>query len=236
MLCGPRDDANIGAVARAIKNCGLKDLWLVRRRKPGKRARATAVHADDVLDCARHTATLAQALEGCTHAVGFTARPRRFAPKLELFDASAARELAAVASRGNVALVFGNERSGLSDDEAMLCSRLFRLPASGERPIYNLSQAVLLVTFTIAFPAQPRARRSVAARTSSALPREALESLRREFESLVSLLGYPPPRTPHDRTSRILVRLRRQLERACEEPADAALWRGLLSRIRSRLS
>lgn len=208
----------------------------MRKRKPGKRARATAVHAEDVLESARHAATLAQSLDGCTLAVGFTARPRRFAPKLELFDSRAARELAAAASRGEVALVFGNERSGLSDAEAMQCSRLYRLPSSGERPIYNLSQAVLLVTFAIAFPAQPLARRPTAPRPTSTLPRETLESLLREFESVVSLLGYPQPRTPHDRTSRILVRLRRQLERACEEPADAALWRGLLSRIRSRLS
>lgn len=230
VLVEPRDDANVGAVARALKNGGFRALRLVRRRKPGARARRTAVHAVDVLDGAERHADFASAIEGASLVAGFTARTRRFGPRVEAFGGRAAGELRAAASLGVVALVFGPEASGLADAETARCDRLFRLPAAPARPIYNLAQAVLLATHAIAFaPPTPTARRG--APEEERTRRAELDPLMREWARALTALRYPPASRPHDRTARILARLRAQLERARLDDDDLALWRGLLARI-----
>jgi len=224
VLVEPRDDANVGAVARALKNAGFSDLRLVRRRKPSARARRMAVHAEDVLEGARRFATLSEAVADASLVIGFTARPRRFGPRLEVFDARVASELRALSRRGTVALVFGPEASGLADADVRLCSRLVRLPAAPARPIYNLAQSVVLATHAIAFA--PRG-----ARSAPATPRVDLSALIESFARALHALGYPPPERPHDRTARILARIEAQLTRAGLDADDVAMWRGVLARI-----
>lgn len=234
ILVEPRDDANVGAAARALKNCGFANLTIVRRRKPGPRARRMAVHSEDVLDGARRFVNFNDALAKIDFVAGFTARARRFGPKLVTFDAAAAARLNERAANGNVALVFGPEDSGLSDEHVGACSALYNIPASPARPIYNLSQAVMIVTHTLAF--QNISLQKTAAKPQAPEPRASraeIDSLLKEFERVLTVLRYPPSRRPHDRTARILARIRLQMERACAEEADLQLWRGLLARIRS---
>jgi TrmH family RNA methyltransferase len=230
VLVGPRDDANVGAVARAMKNCGLDDLRIVRARKPGARARRTAAHSEDVLDAARRFRTLADAVAGARRVAGFTARARRFGPPLELYTASAARRLARQARRETVALVFGPEDSGLSDAHVASCTELYKLPASDAREVYNLAQAVLLAVHGIVFGSGPAAPAGGAPRRGAELDLTALDA---ELARVLRVLRYPEPARPHDRTSRILARLRAQVRRAVRDSDDVALWRGLLARVRA---
>lgn len=236
VLVEPRDDANIGAVARGLKNCGTVNLHLVRKRKPGARALRMAVHSEDVLQGARRFIQFNDALEGMDLAAGFTARARKFGPKLQMWNSAAAAELLKFAERKRVALIFGPEDSGLSDEHVARCARIYQLPASPARPIYNLSQAVLIVHFTLAFGFDNNSnagsrRVDDAPAPLPAASRLAIDGLSAQFQQLLALLDYPPARRPHDRTSRIEARFRTQMERACAEPADVQMWRGLLSRM-----
>jgi len=228
ILVGPRDGANVGAAARAMKNCGITDLRIVGGKRLGARAKRMAVHAEEVLAAAERFPTLAGAVADAARVVGFTARPRRFGPELESWGSAAAAALDASARTGKVALVFGPEDSGLSDGDVRLCDALFRLPASPARPVYNLAQAVLLVCHATAFGvAAPEPKTN-----TRPLPSQQIDALVAEFARALSALKYPPPRRPHDRTSRILARIRAQLSRGALDGADVALWRGLLARIR----
>src|SRR5512139_2968748 len=123
VLVGTNHPGNIGAAARAIKTMGLSRLALVTpRRFPDVEADARASGATDVLAAAGEYGSIGEALAGTRLAIAVTARPRDLA--LPMLDAAQAGELAATeASLGDVALVFGNETFGLSNDEIVLCHR-----------------------------------------------------------------------------------------------------------------
>ena len=124
VLARPSHPGNIGAAARAMKTMGLADLALVQPRHfPDPDATAMAAGAGDVLDGARVFDTLEGALGDCTLAVGFSARARDLSHAPQRLRDAATGILAAT-SVGPVALVFGNETSGLSNEELLRCQRL----------------------------------------------------------------------------------------------------------------
>jgi tRNA/rRNA methyltransferase len=149
VLFKPKSSGNIGAVARALKNMGLADLRLVAPARFNRRAAATmAVHADDILDNARIYPDLIAALDDCTLTVGTTCRPGPYRS-----SAKALREMAAelsLASRVNkVAIIFGPEDSGLTNQELKLCHRLLTIPTAPDYCSLNLAQAVMLVAYEL---------------------------------------------------------------------------------------
>ncbi len=138
---------NIGAAARAMKTMGLRQLVLVRPRQfPAAEATARASGADDVLAQALVVDTLAQAVEACGIIVGTTARPRYLewpvTPPRE-----AAEWAAAQAGDAQVAIVFGREQTGLSNDELRLCQRAIRIPTAADFSSLNLGQAVQICAY-----------------------------------------------------------------------------------------
>src|SRR5947207_13816931 len=142
VLSRPSHPGNIGAAARAMKTMGLRDLALVAPRHfPDPDATAMAAGAADVLADASRYETLEAALAGCALAVGFSARSRELShPAEPLRDAIPS--LIEGAERGTVALVFGNETSGLSNDELARCQRLVAIPANPSYSSLNLAAAV----------------------------------------------------------------------------------------------
>jgi len=149
VLCRPSHPGNIGASARAMKTMGLRDLRLVAPlHPPDGEARALAAGALDVLERARTEATLGSALAGCVDSFGFSARPREWSPQTLDLRACAARAIEA-AARGPVALVFGNERSGLTNDELLACRALVHIPADPAYSSLNLAQAVQLACYEL---------------------------------------------------------------------------------------
>ena len=149
MLVEPQLGENIGMVARAMLNCGLTRLCLVRPRDgwPNPAAEAAAAGAGEVLDAAAVYDTTPEALVGCRRVYATTARPRDMV-KPVLTPRAAAREMRAAEGEGiSVALLFGPERSGLTNDELALADRVIAVPLNPAFASLNLAQAVLIVGY-----------------------------------------------------------------------------------------
>ena len=140
---------NIGAVARAMKNMGLAQLTLVRPRHfPHDEATARASGADDVLANARVVSSVAEAVTDCGFVAATTSRDRdHYTRVLDVRDA--APVLLRESRRGPAAVLFGNERAGLANDEAALAHLLLRIPANPVYPSLNLAMAVQLVSYEL---------------------------------------------------------------------------------------
>src|SRR4051794_39519967 len=147
VLSRPSHPGNVGAAARAMKTMGLSDLRLVTpARFPDAEATALASGAVDVLDRARLFDSLEAALGDVVASVGFTARPRDLSHRAQSLRA-AVPGILGQAREGPVALVFGNETFGLSNEELARCTALAHIPAN---PIYsslNLAAAVQVACY-----------------------------------------------------------------------------------------
>ncbi|HEY7379335.1 MAG TPA: RNA methyltransferase [Steroidobacteraceae bacterium] len=220
---------NIGAAARALKNMMLDDLALVRPQDfPSAEATARASSAIDVLERAHVYSRLEDAIGDCGLVVGASARPR-----MQHFEALAPREAApriiSAAQKSRVAILFGSERVGLTNEELAHCNWLIRIPANPEYESLNLAMAVQVVAYELhaargaAVPAQPRA-------TALASATE-LERLRAHFEEVMTEVGFA------DRTqagTHLMSRIRRVLMRAELDQNEVNILRGLLTAIQGK--
>ena len=140
---------NIGSSARAMKTMGLERLHLVRPRLfPHEEATALAAGAADVLERAHLQPSLDAAIGDCHFVLGASAR-RRGVALPELSPREAAGQLLAAAVGGPVALLFGTERTGLSNDELQRCHACVRIPANPEYSSLNLAQAVQVLCYEL---------------------------------------------------------------------------------------
>lgn len=140
---------NIGAAARAMKNMGLKKLVLVRPRDfPSGVALGRAASALDILDNAGVVDSLDEAIADCGLVIGTSARSRSIPwPMVEPEDC--AEKLVVASNQNDVALVFGREDRGLSNDELQLCHFHVQIPANEEYPSLNVAAAVMLLCYEI---------------------------------------------------------------------------------------
>lgn len=141
---------NIGAAARAMKTMGLTKLVLVQPRAfPDAEATRLAAGATDVLESAQVVDSLADAVSDCVQVIGASARLRSI--PLPHFDEpdDMARQVIENAAQAPVALVFGRERSGLTNDEIRCCSHQVSIPANPDYGILNLSQAVQILAYEV---------------------------------------------------------------------------------------
>jgi TrmH family RNA methyltransferase len=149
VLVGPQDAKNVGAVCRAMKTMGLGSLCLVGSSELDLEAAAvTAVHAADLLHRAALVDELSAALSDTVLAAGITRRRGKLRKYLSLTPEQLADRVASIDS-GTVALVFGNEASGLSDEELALCQVAVHIPSSPDFPSLNLSHAVQVVAYQL---------------------------------------------------------------------------------------
>ena len=216
---------NIGAAARAMKTMGLEDLVLVSPRHfPHAEATALAAGAADVLARARVVATLAEALADRTLAFGFSARGRDLSHPPRDWRACAPEAVGATAE-GAVALVFGHETSGLSNDELLACQRLACIPANPQYASLNLAAAVQVACYELAQAAQcfrvPERPPRVPATGAD------LEALHARLNRLLVARGYLDPAEP----GRLDERLRRLASRLDLEVEEVALLHGILSSL-----
>jgi tRNA/rRNA methyltransferase len=150
VLCRPMQSGNIGSVARALKNMGFTDLRLVAPVASSRNRAATsmAVHGGDVLTASTIHSDLAAALADCTLTVGTTCRPGLYRSGVVSLR-TAASELVSAAAVNRVAIVFGPEDHGLSNDELKACQRLVTIPTADDYRSLNLAQAVMLVAYEL---------------------------------------------------------------------------------------
>lgn len=150
VLVEPQGELNIGSVARAMLNFGVKELRIVN---PGvdhlsHDARLMAVKAASVLEAASVYTTLGDALADCALSIGTTRRFGQYRERFKHPD-EAARLLLPVARKQTAALVFGREDKGLFTAELDLCQHLLTIPTSHDLPSMNLAQSVVLCLYEI---------------------------------------------------------------------------------------
>jgi tRNA/rRNA methyltransferase len=148
VLLRPRSPENLGAVARVMKNFGLDD-WAIAAlgTHDFAAARRVAVHAEDVLDRPAVVRTLDEAVADCAWVVGTSSR--RVRGKRRLSPQEVAAEALARAAEGRTAIVFGDERSGLTRAELLRCDDLSAIPATDAQPSLNLAQAALVYAWEL---------------------------------------------------------------------------------------
>ena len=227
VLSHPSHPGNIGAVARAMKTMGFTDLVLVQPRHfPDPDATAMAAAAVDVLQAARVVDTLEAAIADCTLAVGFSARGRDLShPPIALRDL--APEI--LSTRGSVALVFGNETSGLSNEELLRCQRLAHIPANPAYSSLNLAAAVQVACYELAATAGTHALPASGA--TDAATQEDVEGLISHLESAARESGYVDPGSP----GRFIERMRRLLARSSLERSEVRVLRGMLAAFEKKM-
>ena len=154
---------NIGAAARVMKNMGLTRLYLVDPKQfPNYEATAMASGADDLLSRAIVCHSFEEALEGCHLVLGTTARERKI--QHDFIDAREAGVMSVCESNQyEVALVFGRERTGLTNDEIGLCHKLINIPTNPDYSSLNVASAVQIVTYEIMMALQAVNRQDVQA-------------------------------------------------------------------------
>ncbi|MFS8086760.1 MAG: RNA methyltransferase [Acidobacteriota bacterium] len=225
VLCQTSHPGNIGAAARALKTMGLTRLALVAPQKfPHPEATARASGALDVLDAARVYATLDEALTGCVLAVGLSARHRELVG--QVWSArEAAIETIRHAAKGEVALVFGTEMSGLTNDEASRCQALVYIPANPDYGSLNLAAAVQVLAYEIRMAAGLVG--GYAAVTYRLAAQDEIAGLHHHAARTMRDLGFFNPERPR----RLLPRLRRLFSRTRLEHEEVNILRGILASV-----
>lgn len=150
VLVGPLYGGNVGSVCRAMANTGLSELVLVSPAATldYNEARMMAVAAGDILEKRREVAVLEEAVGDCGLVMGTTVRPGLYRQHVRT-PREWAPEILSSASVGKVALVFGRETWGLTNEELAICTNLIQIPTSPDYPSLNLAQAVLICCYEL---------------------------------------------------------------------------------------
>jgi tRNA/rRNA methyltransferase len=238
VLVEPSHPGNVGAAARALKTMGFSRLVLVAPRMPhvqsDPEAIAMASGADDVLAGAHVVPTLADALNGVHWSVALTARLREYGPP-QLVPRAAAAQAREHAAHGDIALVFGNERTGLSNEDVERCSVLAHIPANPAYSSLNLAQAVQVLSYELrtAYLAAGSAG-SVSSSSGSAdgqgvalAPSDDIERMYVHLENALIALEFLDPANP----KKLMSRLRRLFARSGLEREEVNIVRGIAKHV-----
>jgi tRNA/rRNA methyltransferase len=218
VLCRAEEGGNVGSACRAMKTMGLSRLVLAACPDYDvDRIRMMAVHAFDVYEAAVRFPSLESALAGATLSAGFT---RRRGERRKAFSLSV-RDFAAQASErppGEVALVFGNERTGLTESELALCSLAVHIPTSDAFPSLNLAQAVQIACYELR-------RQALGEKDGSARPaaREAAAATIEKVAGYLREIGFFKITRDRD----LSAFLRDTVERAAYTPSELAYFESI---------
>ena len=229
VLVGTSHPGNIGSAARAMKTMGLEELALVAPgRFPATEATVMAAGADDVLRAARVFPDVRSAIADCGLVVGATARARHL-PWRMAEPREAAHEIAAASASGAAAVLFGAERTGLSNDDIERCQLLVGIPTGPAYASLNIAMAVQIVSYEILL-AQ---RRGVAGRPARGVPIASATEMERFYEHLERVLDEIDFR---DRTGEghLMARLRRLFNRTVLDQNEVNILRGILTSVQGR--
>jgi len=189
VLHEPQELVNIAHVVRAMKNFGFRDLRLVHPREyDAFRVEGIAHQTQDVLARVRQFDTLAAAIGDCVHVVGFTARGRTAKRNVQR-PREAAAEITALAATGSVALVFGREDKGLSNEALDYCHRVVTIPSDPGYPSLNLGHAVVLTLYELAL-VRPLPVLKAPRRRAGPAPAAELERLFADMERALTRIEF----------------------------------------------
>lgn len=224
---------NIGAAARAMKTMGFHDLVLVKPRYPDallqEEAIAFASGAQDVLQRARIVSSLEEAIADCSVVAGLSARLREFSPPVRQ-----PRELAAMiaADAGlKTALVFGNERFGLSNEQVERCSTLLHVPTNPDYSSLNLAQAVQIMAYECRMASESTTQIPSGIGFQGELATaEQIDGMFSHLEQALIQIDFLDP----DHPKKLMPRLRRLFSRSALEKEEVNILRGIAHHIQQK--
>ena len=236
VLVNTSDCRNMGSAARAMKTMGLSELILVDPLEmPNGQAQALAAGATDVLANAKVVGTLEEAIKDCGLVVGTSARSRTLPwPMLE--PRSCGEKLIEEAGEYPVALVFGRESSGLTNEELQLCHFHVQIPANPEYSSLNLAMAVQTLSYEVrmAYLAHESKGYQQAQKSEKEPEQEdeypvvdETERMFEHFEQALKATGFIVPSHP----GLVMTKLRRFINRARPDSKEVKMWRGILSSV-----
>lgn len=225
ILVRPRDPNNIGAAARAMKNFGLTELAVVAPFAPTWNEAVSAVNAEDVLTRAQVVGTLAEAVADCTLVIG-TADQTRLAGKHPVYTP---RDLVAELATTNhrLALVFGSEKHGLTNDDLAHCHRTMSIPTAPDCPSMNMGQAVAICCYELTRAEPPQVEQVIP------LPAATAGEVEMSLQLLVEVLREAKFLLPHTEAA-MTTKLRQRLLQLRLTPSDVKQLCGVLRQIQWR--
>ena len=227
VLVATRNPLNIGAGARAMSNFGARHLRLVHPYEVAFREARSAVGAAELMASAKEYATVAEAVADCRLVVGTTAAGRRELQhelrQLEQGGRTIRNQLGA----RRVALLFGSEKVGLSNEDMSHCHWLIRIPTRAEHGSMNLGQAVAICLYELVRSGKTAAVKNGKEHAAAA----DLERLTQVLFEVLDRSGYVKPRV----AAATEAKLRRMVRRMNLSDADAELWLGMLRQIQWKL-
>jgi TrmH family RNA methyltransferase len=235
VLVATRNPLNIGAAARALSNFGCTHLRLVNPYDPAYREARSAVGAAPVLASAEQFSTVAEAVADCALAVGTTAAGRReLHHQLCTLEAGAriilrrlARKGAGRGKKNRVALLFGSEKTGLSNEDLSHCHWLLRIPTRAEHRSMNLGQAVAVCLYELVRDAKAATKFASALGKTPPATAGELERFTAILTEALSSSGFLDRRTVADADDRI----RRLVRRLNLPTRDADMWTAIMRQI-----
>jgi tRNA/rRNA methyltransferase len=232
VLLGPRRGSNVGAACRAIKNMGASGLVVVGGEYDRDEARRTAVHADDVFDARVDAGSFEEAVAAATLVVGTTSRSKPWSipvdPIGEVLSQARSRGTAA----GEIALVFGPEDRGLSNEELSRCHRLAFVPTASEYASLNLAQAVVVCLYewlrSGEGPARPPDAAGAPRIDVPSAPASAQADAIADLRSVLEEIGF----LDGDQGERVMATITSMLTRGGLDDREVAILRGIVRQIR----
>jgi TrmH family RNA methyltransferase len=229
VLVEPSHPGNIGAAARAMKNMALGQLVLVRPKQfPHSDATARASGADDVLNRARVVDSVREAIADCGFVAATTSRDRD--PNIRIVDVrEAAASIVSEAQTAPAAVLFGAERTGLTNTDLEAAHVLIRIPANPDYLSLNLSMAVQLVAYELF-----RAQGATVVPPEREMPLATVAEMDRLYAHLAQVLEEIDFRDRTQSGTHLMMRIRRFLQRAELDQNEANILRGLLTAVQNR--
>lgn len=230
VLVGTTHPGNIGSAARAMKTMGLHDLVLVNPRlPPDEEAVARATGADDVLAAARTVTSLDEAVADCQLVIGASARIRRLGAE-PVGPRQAVAEVMALPAGSRAALLFGRERTGLTNEELDRCHQLLHIPANPEYSSLNIAAAVQVLAYELRMAALDSETPSTRENSQPLATAGELEQLYEHFQRVLLEIGFLDPDNPRH----LMRRIRRLFARARTDRNEVNIFRGILSAVEGR--
>ena len=231
VLVGTTHPGNIGATARAMKNMGILDLALVEPKEfPSDVATFRSKAAKDILEKASVHTSLEEAISECELVVGTSARGRTV-PWPVLSPREAAEEMHKSSLNGKVAIVFGREDRGLTNEELGLCNFHVHIPSDPEYSSLNLSQAVQILAYEIRLSYLQDRHVNKEYWDDELANNEQTERLINHMDELMQEVDFYDVENPR----KLLVRVRRFFKRSKIDVMEANIFRGLFATIQKKL-
>ena len=230
ILVSPSHPGNIGSAARAMKTMGLTRLYLVDPKVfPHGDATALAVGANDLLESASVCSSLDEALTGTLFSVAATARHRDLSHKImtprEVADAFLGKT-----DEGDLAIVFGPERTGLTIEDATKCNVVSTIPCNPDYSSLNLAQAVQVFSYELKVISSEATSDGETKKTFERATHDEIEWLIAHFEKVLIDVEFLNAQNP----GRVMQRIRRLIAKTELEREELNILRGFLSAVEKK--